>query len=226
MKFDQSSSEPKDRNKRLPSQLILFFIATFFSLFLPQIGFGEGVLFEGDSIYNHITVRENDPEHCMIFGRQADNRETCIDMKEPDISVFEYTAMMFVGFLFRPETNNVCLIGLGGGYIPTVFRMHLPTVKLHTIEIDPLVHRLAVEYFKFTVPANQSVTIADGRQYLRRNTERYDQIWVDAFNSDYIPAHMTTIPRGGGGSPAPAARAAPRAAPAPRSAPALVRRRG
>ncbi len=100
--------------------------------------------------------------------------------------------MMFVGFLFQPETKDVALIGLGGGYIPTVFKMHLPTVRLDTIEIDPLVYKLAQKYFSVKATPMQTITVADGRQYLKKTDRRYDQIWVDAFNTDYIPVHMTT----------------------------------
>jgi spermidine synthase len=149
-------------------------------------------LYEGDSIYHHIAIRQDGSERCMIFGRQRDLRQTCINLQKPDESVFEYTAMMFAGFLFKPDAKRVCLIGLGGGYIPTVFRMHLPKVKLQTVEVDPLVEGLAKEYFSFTVPAGQQLAIDDGRQFLKKSRERYDQIWLDAFNSDYIPAHMTT----------------------------------
>jgi spermidine synthase len=149
-------------------------------------------LYEGDSIYHHITVTESEGQRCMIFGRQRDLRQTCMTLARPDTSIFEYTSMMFAGFLFRPEAKNVCLIGLGGGYIPTVFRMHLPQVRLSTVEVDPLVEKLARQYFSFTVPAGQKLAIDDGRQFLKKSKERYDQIWLDAFNSDYIPAHMTT----------------------------------
>ena len=152
----------------------------------------DKTLYEGDSIYHHITIREDSGERCMIFGRQRDLRQTCIDLAKPDASVFEYSAMMFAGFLFRPDAEKVCLIGLGGGYIPTVFRMHLPKVRLQTVEVDPLVEKLARKYFSFTVPAGQALAIDDGRQFLKKSRERYDQIWLDAFNSDYIPAHMTT----------------------------------
>ena len=153
---------------------------------------GEQILYEGDSIYHHISVRQSGTERCMIFGRQRDLRQTCIDLDRPDASVFEYTGMMFTGFLFRPDARKVCLIGLGGGYIPTVFRLHLPQVTLQTVEVDPHVAKLATQYFGFSVPAGQSLAIDDGRQFLKRSRERYDQIWLDAFNSDYIPAHMTT----------------------------------
>ncbi len=157
-----------------------------------QAAADEQILFEGDSIYHHITIRQNGTERCMIFGRQRDLRQTCLDLDKPDTSVFEYSSMMFAGFLFRPDARKVCLVGLGGGYIPTVFRMHLPRVKLQTVEVDPLVEKLAKQYFGFTVPAGQALAIDDGRQFLKRSRERYDQIWLDAFNSDYIPAHLTT----------------------------------
>jgi spermidine synthase len=153
---------------------------------------GSQILYERDSIYHHITVRQEGMQRCMIFGRQRDLRQTCIDLEKPDASVFEYTAMMFAGFLFRPEAKSVCLIGLGGGYIPTVFRMHLPQVRLHSVEVDPLVEKLASEYFGFSIPAGQKLSIDDGRQFLKKSRERYDQIWLDAFNSDYIPSHMAT----------------------------------
>ena len=152
----------------------------------------DRTLYEGDSIYHHITIREDRGERCMIFGRQRDLRQTCIELAKPDASVFEYTSMMFAGFLFRPDAKKVCLIGLGGGYIPTVFRMHLPQVQLRTVEVDPLVEKLAKQHFKFTLAAGQTLSIDDGRQFLKKGPDRYDQIWLDAFNSDYIPAHMTT----------------------------------
>lgn len=153
---------------------------------------GGKALFEGDSIYNHITVQQDGQERCMVFGRQRDLRQTCVSLAKPDEPLFEYTAMMFAGFLFQPEAKRVCLIGLGGGYVPMVFRMHLPRVALHTVEVDPLVEKLAREYFNFRLGAGQTLAIEDGRQFLKKSRERYDQIWLDAFNSDYIPAHMTT----------------------------------
>ena len=128
----------------------------------------------------------------MIFGRQLDLRQTCIDLDKPDVSIFEYTSMMFAAYLFQPEAKQLCLIGLGGGYIPTVFRLHLPQVRLRIVEVDPFVDKLARQYFRFTLPPGQALSIDDGRQFLKKSKERYDQIWLDAFNSDYIPAHLTT----------------------------------
>ena len=168
-------------------------LALWCSLLIPSmLGAETRVLYEGDSIYNHILIKQDDQERCMLFGRYSGRRQTCLDMAKPDRSVFEYTAMMFVGFLFHPETRNVALIGLGGGYVPTVFNRHLPAVRLDAIEIDPLVYQLAQKYFPLKTTAMQTMTVNDGRQYLKKTDRRYDQIWVDAFNTDYIPIHLTT----------------------------------
>ncbi len=149
-------------------------------------------MYEGDSIYNHIQIKQDGQEVCMLFGRYSDACETCMNMAKPDQSLFEYTGMMYVGFLLHPETRDVAIIGLGGGYLPTVFKMHLPAVRLDTIEIDPLVYKLAQQYFSFRPTPMQTITVVDGRQYLKKTSRRYDQIWLDAFNTDYIPVHMTT----------------------------------
>ncbi|MDP2268367.1 MAG: fused MFS/spermidine synthase, partial [Deltaproteobacteria bacterium] len=171
----------------------LALLAVLFSFLVPvPLGAETKVMYEGDSIYNHILIKQDAQERCMHFGRYSDQRQTCLNMAKPDLSVFEYTSMMFVGFLFHPETKDVALIGLGGGYVPTVFNLHLPAVRLDTIEIDPLVYTLAKQYFSLKTTAMQTVNINDGRQYLKKTDRRYDQIWIDAFNTDYIPIHMTT----------------------------------
>jgi spermidine synthase len=172
---------------------VLALLAVLCSCMIPlSMGAETKVMYEGDSIYNHILIKQDARERCMLFGRYSDQRQTCLNMAKPDLSVFEYTGMMFVGFLFHPETKDVALIGLGGGYVPTVFNLHLPAVRLDTVEIDPLVYTLAQKYFSLKTTAMQTVTVNDGRQYLKKTDRRYDQIWIDAFNTDYIPIHMTT----------------------------------
>ena len=168
-------------------------LALLFFLLVPaSLGAETKMLYEGDSIYNHILIKQDGQERCMLFGRYSDQRQTCLNMVKPGLSVFEYTGMMFVGFLFHPETKDVALIGLGGGYVPTAFNLYLPAVRLDTVEIDPLVYSMAQKYFSLKTTAMQTVTINDGRQYLKKTDRRYDQIWIDAFNTDYIPIHMTT----------------------------------
>ncbi len=151
------------------------------------------VLFEGDSGYSRILVTERGTERCLIFGPRSEHPQTCVNTAKPDESVFEYTAMMFVGLLFNPGVKKICLIGLGGGYIPTVFRMHLPGIHLTIVELDPMVCRIAERFFGFRPTPNQQLAIDDGRSYLEKNWAVFDQIWLDAFDSDSVPERLTTV---------------------------------
>ncbi|MBW2624496.1 MAG: fused MFS/spermidine synthase [Deltaproteobacteria bacterium] len=158
----------------------------------PVSAGGPRIIYERDSLYHHITITQSDSELCMLFGRYKDRRQTCLNRIDPDIPVLEYTAMMFVGFVHRPDTKTAALIGLGGGYMPLIFREYLPHVELDVIEVDKKVVELAKEYFGFRETDTVRLTIADGRQYLKKTPRLYDQIWLDAYNGDYIPVHLTT----------------------------------
>ena len=148
---------------------VLTILSILFYLLIPApLGAEAKVLYEGDSIYNHIQIKQDAQEKCMLFGRYSDQRQTCMNTAQPDLSIFEYTGMMFVGFMFHPETRDVALIGLGGGYVPTVFNLHLPAVRLDTVEIDPLVYTLAQKYFSLKTTTMQTVIVNDGRQYLKK----------------------------------------------------------
>ena len=170
---------------------LTFFLVTFLAGSSVNAG-GPKIIYERDSLYHHITITQSDSELCMLFGRYKDMRQTCLNRIDPDIPVLEYTAMMFVGFVHRPDTKTAALIGLGGGYIPSIFGKYLPEVELDVVEVDPKVVELARKYFGFKTSEKVGLTIADGRQFLKRTPKRYDQIWLDAFNSDYVPVHMTT----------------------------------
>ena len=172
------------------SALAIFLIT--FSAASPVIAGGPKIIYERDSLYHHITITQSDSELCMMFGRYKDRRQTCLNRIDPDIPVLEYTAMMFVGFVHRPDTKTAALIGLGGGYMPLIFRDYLPQVELDVIEVDKKVVELAEKYFGFKETDTVRLTVVDGRQYLKKTPRYYDQIWLDAFNGDYIPVHLTT----------------------------------
>lgn len=147
---------------------------------------------ERDSVYNHITVRQEGFRRCMLFGKRNQHQQTCVDVLQPTKPLFEYTSMMCVAFLFAPNPKRAALLGLGGGYIPILFQKYYPDVTLDVVEIDKVVLELAQRHFFFAEGPAMSCTVADGRQFLKRARQKYDQIWIDAFNGDYIPAHMTT----------------------------------
>ncbi|MDR2142198.1 MAG: fused MFS/spermidine synthase [Deltaproteobacteria bacterium] len=151
------------------------------------------IIFEGDSEFSHITIVEQGGVRTMYLGPTAQEAETSISVADPEAPIFEYPGLMLLALALRPRSRKILMLGLGGGFIPRLCQRYLPEHQLTVVEIDPLVVDLAQVYFGFTPGGNVQVEIADGLDYLTRQPPRsFDQIWLDAFDGDYIPAHLTT----------------------------------
>src|SRR5690554_7642488 len=52
-------------------------------------------------------------ERCMAFGSvDATGRQTCIDPRNPQHMVFQYTRMVMAALLLQPEPQRILIIGL------------------------------------------------------------------------------------------------------------------
>jgi len=85
---------------------------------------------------------------------------------------------------FHPDGARALVIGLGGGLIPKL--LSAESVSTESVEIDPKVVGIARKYFGYDGRA----IVADGRTFLRRTSNNYDFIVIDAFVSDQLAAHL------------------------------------
>jgi spermidine synthase len=151
---------------------------------------GPKVLFEDDSEHHHVTVTEHGGRRTMFLGPEAGEAETSISVSDPGYPVFEYPGMFLVG-LSLAVNRRILMLGLGGGFIPTLFQNHLPDHEMTVVEVDPLIADLAGRYFGFRPGGNVTLAIADGRGYIEAAPDgAFDQIWLDAFDGSYIPKHL------------------------------------
>jgi spermidine synthase len=101
-----------------------------------------------------------------------------------------------MAWLWSARITNVLMIGLGGGTTQQAFEHYYPGVTVKTVEIDPVVLQVAKDYFSFKESPRQKVQVEDGRVFLRRSTERYDVIILDAYvhgrYGSAIPQHLAT----------------------------------
>jgi spermidine synthase len=149
------------------------------------------VIYEGDSEYHHITITEKDGIRTLRFGADAQEAETSVSVANPDSPIFEYPGMFFLGLALTPKNKNILMLGLGGGYIPNIFKKYLKDHNLTVVEVDPMVAELASVYFGFETGGNVRLVISDGLEFVARSpASSYDQIWLDAFNGNYIPSHL------------------------------------
>ncbi|MGI6455985.1 MAG: spermidine synthase [bacterium] len=161
--------------------------------FFSQTGRAElKILFEGDSPYHYVRVTEEHPYRYLAFDRTRGN-QSVINLENPDELKFAYSKAMFISLGYLDQLpGRVLIVGLGGGTIPRIMAEYLPHVVMDIAEIDPMVVKVAEEYFSFSPTNEQHVHIQDGRMFLRRTREKYDLIILDAFNSNSIPFHLTT----------------------------------
>jgi len=145
-----------------------------------------------ESIYNYIIVSRSGS---VVSFRRMENGASisAIDMSRPSYQVIDYAKFLFAGALVDPNPSNVLSIGLGAGSFNRLFNLLYPDAELTTVEIDPMIRDLAVEFTDFQESPKNKVVIEDGRRFLRRSAEYWNWIVVDAFvkNSQY-PPHMAT----------------------------------
>lgn len=153
-------------------------------------------LHEERSLYSSIIVKQSGSTLCLQFNvRSAQRNQSCIDTRKPRAMVFSYTRMSMAALLFNPEPQNILVIGLGGGTLPTAFNQLFPGAHIDAVEIDPAVVKVAERYFGFKSNERLLVHTRDARVWTKRalrKERRYDIIVLDAFNGEYIPEHLMT----------------------------------
>ncbi len=150
---------------------------------------GETILLRKDTPYHHIAVTQLDTSRWMRFDALT---QSGVNLAHPDRSLVGYDEALLASLAFRPGIRRVCVIGLGGGSFSRAFARMRPGAEIDTVEIDPVVRDIALEYFLYRESERVRTVIADGRVFLARPGRAYDLIVLDAFNSTGVPFHLTT----------------------------------
>ncbi len=161
---------------------------------LPMAAAALGAeIYQATSAYHHIRVVEDGTYRLLCFDDATESR---ISLQDPWRGHFEYTEFFHVPWLWNTNLGRVLMIGLGGGSAQRSFEHYYTNVTIDTVEIDPMVLRIARSYFGFDESERQRVFVEDGRQFLRRNSGRYDLIILDAYvqgrYGSSIPQHLAT----------------------------------
>lgn len=151
------------------------------------------VIFERYTAYHHILVDDTRGHRIMWFD---DAPQSTMSLSNPIEGAFEYCDFFHVPVLLHPSMSRVLFVGLGGGSGPKQFLHDYPTIRADVVEIDPVVVDVAKQYFALPADPRLNVTIADGRNFLRRSQGGYGAIMMDAYASGrggiYLPYHLAT----------------------------------
>jgi len=113
-----------------------------------------------------------------------------------------YTREMMAGLLMHEGWNagpewpgRILLIGLGAGSLTKYCYWKLPYAQVTVVEINPVVWAAARQYFK--LPPDDSrltVEIADGVEFMLKDSASYDYILVDGYDKDAKVGLLDSLP--------------------------------
>jgi len=148
-----------------------------------------GLVLERDSFYNHIRVAEDSRTRYMDFDNL---RQSAMLLDDPWDLRLRYTRFLSLALAFQPEPKRALILGLGGGSFPKRLYRDFPQVVVEAVDIDPEVLAIAKRYFQVPEDSRLRLHARDARQFVQQTDARYDLVFLDAYNSDTIPFHLTT----------------------------------
>lgn len=146
----------------------------------------RGLAFKGQSPYGEIRV-VNDFEfrYLLIDGAV----HTAVDTSFYYSTLMPYVNVIDIARGYFEKPGRLLVIGLGGGSVAKCY--HREGWEIDAVEIDPLVTRVAYDYFGLD-SLEARVHQMDGRQFLLSTSGVYDMIVLDAFGSTSIPFHLAS----------------------------------
>ena len=159
----------------------------------------EKLVFETDSLYHHIIVSETSTTRILRFHRGSaqsalglDFAQSAILLADPYSLHMNYARYAMAAAALVENPRRALFVGLGAGSLPKFFARAYPDCKVDVAELDGKVVEVARKYFFFPDLANLTVTVMDGRQFVRKTDNKYDMVFLDAYRDDMIPFHLMT----------------------------------
>jgi spermidine synthase len=114
--------------------------------------------------------------------------QNTVDSNQRSVSFYTY-ALEALARAYRPQPQQVLMLGLGAGIVPS--RLAATGSSVEVVEIDPSSVEVATRYFGFDA---RRVTThqADARTYVGQCTPRHDVVLVDLFHGDGTPDYLIT----------------------------------
>jgi spermidine synthase len=103
-----------------------------------------------------------------------------------------YMQQMLLALLYARQIRRILFIGLGTGCLPRVVRYLYPKAVMDIVEIDPVIVRIARDYFDFKTDVRLRLHITDGTKWLLLTKNQYDIVFLDAFTGDEMPKGFHT----------------------------------
>lgn len=182
-----------DAKKKLQAAGVLIIVSVLFWTSGTSIQAGDGVIYEGESIYNYIQVIQDGQSRKLVTNdgmgvHSTYNPETILLSKYYD---YFLAAPLFNADFSVTKPLKVLVLGLGAGTCLNQYAHFYDNVQITGVELDGKIVELAYTYFG--LPKDRfDIRVTDARTYLRGTKEMYDVIIIDVYQDLVIPFHLAT----------------------------------
>ena len=114
--------------------------------------------------------------------------QSAMRLSNPDALELHYTRAMMSFMLFKPDPEDVLMIGLGGGSLAKFIHRRVTGTRITVVEIRSEVVAAARSYFD--LPADDlrlQVVVDDGARYVPAHPECADVLLIDGFEDGVQP---------------------------------------
>lgn len=138
-----------------------------------------------------VDVSERDGVRYLHLG--SETVQSAMRVNAPNELELAYTRAMMGFLLFRPEPQDVLMIGLGGGSVAKYVYHNLPSARTRVVEINPQVVAAARSHFHLPEQDERfRIEIGDGAEYLSNNPDTTDVLMVDGYDSSSQAEELTS----------------------------------
>jgi spermidine synthase len=179
---------------KLKNLLIGFWLVAFPAILFAQTPVPVTV-YEKNSLYQTIIVAEEPlKQERYLYSNKRGFAQGGISLQAPEKLLLDYLQTSLLGLVFLDrEPRDILFVGLGAGSLPAYMARLYPSALIDVVEIDPEMPEVAERFFFFKPGKNMKMHLNDGRVFIKRTKRKYDLIFLDAYRSDSIPFHLTTV---------------------------------
>lgn len=187
-------------------RLILLVIAVF--LAWQDLAYARWLVSKGgtrlvESPYNSIRIIEGTDnargEKVRLMATDPGYTQSGMLIREPDELYFDYTRYYALGPEYALQAKTALMLGGGGYSVPKWLLSNKSPFagnagfRIKVVELDPAMTRVSKDFFELKDDPRMKIIHEDARAFLNRQTDKYDLVFVDVFNSYYsIPFQMGT----------------------------------
>ena len=139
-------------------------------------------LFRAYDEWGPVCVLEDGPRRYLSFGDGGE--QSCIDLTDPALPVFEYVQAMLLALLYIPNPRHVSLFGLGGGNLSNCLQAYDETLPLTVVELRQLVVDIARDWLSLVESDRLELQIDDAEAFAARGGAKTDIIFSDLYLDD------------------------------------------